>query len=897
MDFTNYTNNAQNIQVVAAFTDITPTLLLKAGEGDLLPETNGTVTIEMLDNSLNVIKREVIHYATRVGDLLTGLSRSVEPCVQNDTEDPRQRTQLVLDFTPWSWQLVNCSLRYTEGNDKDLKETITWDFWVKTTTDQTVNGVKTFTASPQVPTPDSNNDAVNKQYVDEEIAEMGAVEKLSENISPAGEDIAIDDQVFNEWQSPITELTNTQGIGSATSNKFADLPFVANGTSLNWFYVKVDKVGSPTQNLWVRIETNIVPPTPTAVSTTYTFDWATIDSAVWDNVGMTQSNNISYNLTNANGYLSKYMRSKALYNLTEIVFDYSVANSWYASGDSGVGMYIDDNNWIFFWKYQHVYSGNYKFSIIAKVWWVMIEEKTVVWVATTKLKISFIAWVFTFFYWTWSAWTQVYGNRTYEDFTATTPMKVLITWWWTDSGNYTTTIDNLWITWTTAAYKNVRSGTLVDPLATFSIPYANITTSQWWVKIKPTTTLTLTDGQIYHIVMYQWTYGSEIVNASNYFRVYKWQKNCKTIRQGLTSDGSNFSKTKKQYAISTNAQGNESRVFTTGTANAGVYTDMWGRVNFPVNRKIYFVKYPTNATTSSATIRILDDTTNSVLAESSVAIGSDTALFDFTCVAWTIYKIVCNSTINFWSNHYNYTLVAWDITDWYISWTYNLWNYDPSWKLKEIWSTTETESFNKSYYTELLSLASAKNIDYLPNDFPRIAQSGWVIGDKIPVTFDWLHTRNNDLIENTVYYLSDVAWKISTTVGTNNRIIWKTTNKRTLLLWLYWYETTITALNFTKNSPARATDYSTVYKSIDKRLVTITLTSVVWYSGWATTFIQYSSDNINWTTITSINAPSDQTRAMTFTTIFIPWMYYRWWVSMWSNWTGYVSIIFNQIIQ
>jgi len=100
MDFTNYTNNAQNIQVVAAFTDITPTLLLKAGEGDLLPETNGTVTIEMLDNSLNVIKREVIHYATRVGDLLTGLSRSVEPCVQNDTEDPRQRTQLVLDFTP-----------------------------------------------------------------------------------------------------------------------------------------------------------------------------------------------------------------------------------------------------------------------------------------------------------------------------------------------------------------------------------------------------------------------------------------------------------------------------------------------------------------------------------------------------------------------------------------------------------------------------------------------------------------------------------------------------------------------------------------------------------------------------------------------------------------------------
>jgi len=37
---------------------------------------------------------------------------------------------------------------------------------VKLTGNQTVNGEKTFVVSPQVPTPDSNNDASNKGYVD-----------------------------------------------------------------------------------------------------------------------------------------------------------------------------------------------------------------------------------------------------------------------------------------------------------------------------------------------------------------------------------------------------------------------------------------------------------------------------------------------------------------------------------------------------------------------------------------------------------------------------------------------------------------------------------------------------------------------------------------------------------
>lgn len=180
MVFVNYTNNAQNIPVVATFTDVTPTILLKTWEGDLLPETNGRVTIEMLDNSWDVIKREVIKYTSRTDDLLTWLTRAVESCVQNDTVSPRIETQSTLDFTPWEWQIVVCSLRYTALNDKEIKDDIEAlktskandNAVVKLTGAQTIAWVKTFSSSPIVPAPTTDMQAVNKEYVDDQTSNI-----------------------------------------------------------------------------------------------------------------------------------------------------------------------------------------------------------------------------------------------------------------------------------------------------------------------------------------------------------------------------------------------------------------------------------------------------------------------------------------------------------------------------------------------------------------------------------------------------------------------------------------------------------------------------------------------------------------------------------------------------
>ena len=68
---------------------------------------------------------------------------------------------------------------------------------VKLTTNQSINGVKTFIQQPQVPTPDSDGDAVNKLYVDELI-----VVKMQKTIITQS-------QVLQMFTTPVTILSST----------------------------------------------------------------------------------------------------------------------------------------------------------------------------------------------------------------------------------------------------------------------------------------------------------------------------------------------------------------------------------------------------------------------------------------------------------------------------------------------------------------------------------------------------------------------------------------------------------------------------------------------------------------------------------------------------------------
>jgi len=100
MVFRTFYNNVQSVAIVNVFTDVTPTIVLATGYGQLFPTTNGRVTVELWNASDEVIAREIIDYTTRSSDVLTGLTRAVESCVQDDTDNPRLRTANTLDFTP-----------------------------------------------------------------------------------------------------------------------------------------------------------------------------------------------------------------------------------------------------------------------------------------------------------------------------------------------------------------------------------------------------------------------------------------------------------------------------------------------------------------------------------------------------------------------------------------------------------------------------------------------------------------------------------------------------------------------------------------------------------------------------------------------------------------------------
>lgn len=219
MSFYNIYNNAINIPVIATFTDTTPSIILWVGTGDILPATNWKITVEKYNSSSEANAREVISYTTRTGDIISWLTRAVEMCVQDDTATPRTRTQNTLDFTPATGETVFVSQYYTEWNDTDIKNAINNGAIdsevVHNTGAESIDGVKTFTESPIVPTPTTDFQASTKKYVDDQLWSISSFV----DVFTLWESIAVWDSVrygldiWNEssvlWSSQLTTFTST----------------------------------------------------------------------------------------------------------------------------------------------------------------------------------------------------------------------------------------------------------------------------------------------------------------------------------------------------------------------------------------------------------------------------------------------------------------------------------------------------------------------------------------------------------------------------------------------------------------------------------------------------------------------------------------------------------------
>lgn len=396
MAFKDFQNNVQNVPITNVFTDTTLTIVLATGYGALFPATNGRITVELVNSMSKVIKREVIDYATRSWDTLQTLTRSVELCVQDDTASPRTRTQNTLDFTPTSGQVVVVSMRYTEGNDKEIKAQISQkanDTTVVHNTDnESVDGIKTFVKSPIVPTPIANTQVANKVYVDNQITALWGPSAVFMKNEIAWEDLADNDSVFLERCPEYTEAFTAHNIWDVSANKRKAYRQISSW-DFSWFSIAIDRFWSPSTNLIVELYVNNLTWSPiwtatvlnTSITTTKQLLWVNRDSSFtmppkWTTIFYV------FKQTGDTVNASNYYRIYWTYRHTTTRYAQSYNTSWW-SIDNNFMPFIGIGYWSATITDAHNITFNDTWAWFTATYWCIISSK-IQWTITKVTKTS-----------------------------------------------------------------------------------------------------------------------------------------------------------------------------------------------------------------------------------------------------------------------------------------------------------------------------------------------------------------------------------------------------------------------------------------------------------------------------------------------------------------------------
>lgn len=217
-------------------------LTLPSGYGALFDDaTLYRVNLVEYNDDGEFTAREIVTIQKSSGDTFAITARAVEPCpyTSNDTTD----SQVQGSFPSWS-SYVELTLTNEELEllQTTIEEKAQDDEVLKLTGDQTLWWVKTFTSSPEVPTPTNNNQAVNKEYVDNEITLASTVDKftakreLGETIYPwKPYFLGWGNENIVDWQSvDIWDPTETQNVTLATSSSYQYILDVSITVTKTW---------------------------------------------------------------------------------------------------------------------------------------------------------------------------------------------------------------------------------------------------------------------------------------------------------------------------------------------------------------------------------------------------------------------------------------------------------------------------------------------------------------------------------------------------------------------------------------------------------------------------------------------------------------------------------------
>lgn len=287
---------------------------------------------------------------------------------------------------------------------------------------------------------------------------------------PAGETLSAWNVVFIENAPTTAQASSIQNIGDVTANTRDTFPAFWTGVPASTLKLNLAKTGAPSVALWVRIETdNAGSPSGTLVHANAIGTVAAASLSV--PTSATEAVAVLPTTTSAQTFATG-MIIKANTNRT-----LSVVNK--SATCTATTCYIKNEFWVvlataaFSWNVATFYMGIFA--------WVKYR------VEVDSGGASYTA--------TYSAATWPYNNTNI---------------------NYVSGVSNsLWADRTLS----------IDSIATESLP-ADTTVTLWG-------SFTIPAGQKCHVVVFQWTYGSETVNASNYYRIGYYTINSTTRWQKL----------------------------------------------------------------------------------------------------------------------------------------------------------------------------------------------------------------------------------------------------------------------------------------------------------------------------------------------------------------------------
>lgn len=294
--------------------------------------------------------------------------------------------------------------------------------------------------------------------------------------------------------------------------------------------------------------------------------------------------------------------------------------------------------------------------------------------------------------------------------------------------------------------------------------------------------ITITKWTPIHIVCYQWIYWSETVDWSNFYALFYAEKNTSTRNSKLR----NWSE--RNVPLKVEVTDDDWQTFS--ATGSSVTSAKWYRLQ--ANKNIV-VSSVTKDSTCTATRAILKNDAWVVLNTSTFSwnVATFANIEDYQFNIDDYFRIELDNNWSAYDERYDATPVAFpiaktniDYNTGSIDWTNDSYprNIDSVWTREILWNNLFWYAISDLFEDEILAKTCAKYA-YRLWDIPRIATKNYSVWEIVKFDCFWISNRLTWLTKNTILYLSDTEWALSSVPWTITYMIWNVLDENSVFLW------------------------------------------------------------------------------------------------------------------